>query len=41
VAVVPGAFFDLPSHFRISFAGATDALEEGLRAIRETLEAGP
>jgi aspartate/methionine/tyrosine aminotransferase len=41
VAVVPGAFFDLPSHFRISFGGATDVLEEGLRAIRETLDAGP
>lgn len=41
VAVVPGAFFDLPAHFRISFGGATDALEEGLRAIRETLAARP
>ena len=40
VAVVPGAFFDLPAHFRIAFGGATDALEEGLRAIQETLEAG-
>jgi aspartate/methionine/tyrosine aminotransferase len=38
VAVVPGAFFDLPAHFRISFGGATNALEEGLRAIRETLD---
>jgi len=41
VAVVPGAFFDLPAHFRISFGGATNALEEGLRAIQETLAAGP
>jgi aspartate/methionine/tyrosine aminotransferase len=39
VAVVPGAFFDLPAHFRIAFGGATDALEEGLRAIEETLGA--
>lgn len=37
VAVVPGAFFDLPAHFRISFAGATDALQEGLQAIEEML----
>lgn len=37
VAVVPGAFFDSPAHFRISFGGATGALEEGLRAIDECL----
>ncbi len=37
VAVVPGVFFDSPAHFRISFGGATDALEEGLRAIEECL----
>ncbi len=37
VAVVPGAFFDSPAHFRISFGGATDALEQGLRAIEECL----
>lgn len=41
VAVVPGEFFDRPAHFRISFGGATEALEEGLRAIRETLASGP
>jgi aspartate/methionine/tyrosine aminotransferase len=39
VAVVPGAFFDLPSHFRIAFGGATDALADGLGAIGESLEA--
>jgi aspartate/methionine/tyrosine aminotransferase len=39
VAVVRGAFFDLPAHFRIAFGGATDAVEEGLRAIEETLRA--
>jgi aspartate/methionine/tyrosine aminotransferase len=39
VAVVPGAFFDLPAHFRLAFGGATDALAEGLRAIEESLEA--
>jgi aspartate/methionine/tyrosine aminotransferase len=39
VAVVPGAFFDAPPHFRISFGGATDALETGLRAIAEILAA--
>jgi aspartate/methionine/tyrosine aminotransferase len=37
VAVVPGEFFDLPPHFRISFGGATAALEEGLHAIDECL----
>lgn len=37
VAVVPGSFFDLPAHFRISFAGATGPLEEGLNAIDECL----
>jgi aspartate/methionine/tyrosine aminotransferase len=39
VAVVPGSFFDLPGHFRISFGGATGVLEEGLSAIEETLTA--
>jgi aspartate/methionine/tyrosine aminotransferase len=33
VAVVPGRFFDRPSHFRISFGGETAALEKGLAAI--------
>jgi aspartate/methionine/tyrosine aminotransferase len=39
VAVVPGAFFDSPAHFRISFGGATGALEEGLHAIDQCLTA--
>ena len=39
VAVVPGGFFDSPTHFRISFGGATGALEEGLRAIDDCLTA--
>ena len=39
VAVVPGSFFDLPAHFRIALGGATEALEEGLRAIDEILTA--
>ena len=37
VAVVPGSYFDLPPHFRISFAGATGLLEVGLNAIDECL----
>lgn len=37
VAVVPGAFFDSPSHFRISFGGATEPLREGLAAIAAVL----
>jgi aspartate/methionine/tyrosine aminotransferase len=38
VAVVPGAFFDFPSHFRISLGGETAALEKGLAAIAACLE---
>jgi hypothetical protein len=38
VAVVPGAFFDLPSHFRISFGGATNLLDRGLKAVEDCLE---
>lgn len=37
VAVVPGSFFDSPSHFRISFGGATGTLEKGLNAIEGCL----
>ncbi len=33
VAVVPGRFFDAPSHIRISLAGATAPLAEGLRRL--------
>lgn len=39
VAVVPGAFFDSPGHFRISFGGATDSVREGLAAIERRLDA--
>ena len=38
-AVVPGAFFDSPSHFRIAYGGATDALTRGLAAIGACLDA--
>jgi hypothetical protein len=37
VAVVPGAFFDSPSHFRISFGGETEPLQRGLAAIAASL----
>jgi aspartate/methionine/tyrosine aminotransferase len=37
VAVVPGSFFDSPSHFRISFGGAMGPLEKGLNAIEDCL----
>ena len=38
VAVVPGSFFDAPSHFRIAFGGATETVEKGLEAIAACLE---
>ena len=37
VAVVPGAFFEAPAHFRLSFGGATEKLREGLAAIASCL----
>jgi len=37
VAVVPGSFFDAPSHFRIAFGGATETVEKGLEAIAACL----
>jgi aspartate/methionine/tyrosine aminotransferase len=40
VAVVPGSFFDSPSHFRISFGGETAALANGLTAIGACLDGG-
>jgi hypothetical protein len=40
VAVVPGTFFDSPSHFRIAFGGTTGDLREGLDAIAACLDAG-
>jgi aspartate/methionine/tyrosine aminotransferase len=33
VAVAPGSFFESPAHFRISIAGRTDHLEQGLRTL--------
>ncbi|SDR61597.1 pyridoxal phosphate-dependent aminotransferase [Paraburkholderia tuberum] len=38
VAVVPGSAFGTPGYFRISFATATERLEEGCRRIREACE---
>ena len=38
VAVVAGSFFDAASHFRISFGGATDKLQSGLKAIDLSLD---
>jgi aspartate/methionine/tyrosine aminotransferase len=38
-AVVPGAFFGAPAHFRISFGGATDRLAAGLETIARCLAA--
>jgi aspartate/methionine/tyrosine aminotransferase len=41
VAVAPGHFFDRPAHFRISLAGRTEVLEQGLARIGEALGVGP
>ncbi len=38
-AIVPGHFFQAPSHFRIGFSGPTDALRGGLAAIEKALDA--
>lgn len=40
VAIVPGAFFDAPAHFRISFGLPTEKLERGLDALSRCLDAG-
>ena len=37
--VVPGHFFEAPSHFRIGFSGRTEPLEGGLRQIAAALDA--
>jgi aspartate/methionine/tyrosine aminotransferase len=37
VAVAAGRYFDAPSHFRISLAGRTDRLAEGLDRLSEAL----
>jgi aspartate/methionine/tyrosine aminotransferase len=38
VAVVPGEFFGLPSHFRLSLGGSPELLREGLEAVGRVLE---
>lgn len=38
VAVAPGRFFDAPSHLRISLAGDTTRLAEGLRRLTRALD---
>lgn len=38
-AIVPGRFFQAPSHFRLGFSGPIDALRGGLAAIEEALDA--
>lgn len=38
VAVAPGRFFDAPNHFRVSLAGATKVLEEGLARLGRALD---
>ena len=39
VTVIPGRFFDLPAHIRVSVAGATDNLTGGLARLAEALRA--
>jgi aspartate/methionine/tyrosine aminotransferase len=36
--VVPGSFFEMPQHFRIGIAGATDVLEAGLERLGRALD---
>jgi aspartate aminotransferase len=40
VAVVPGTGFGAPGHVRISFACSLKTLEEALKRIKRTVEAG-
>lgn len=37
-AIVPGRFFQSPTHFRLGFSGATDALRGGLEALGAALD---
>lgn len=37
-SVVPGAFFELPAHFRIGIAVSTDVLEHGLEHLARALD---
>ena len=41
VAVAPGRFFESPARFRVSLAGATTALETGLRRMAEAATTMP
>ena len=38
LAVVPGAFFEAPAHFRISLAGAPDTVARGLETLAHALQ---
>ncbi|MCA1560880.1 MAG: aminotransferase class I/II-fold pyridoxal phosphate-dependent enzyme [Acidobacteria bacterium] len=38
-AIVPGRFFQAPSHFRLGFSGATEPLRGGLAALGDALDA--
>ena len=38
VAVVPGAFFGMPTHFRVSLGGAPEKFAEGMAAIERVLD---
>jgi aspartate/methionine/tyrosine aminotransferase len=39
-SVVPGAFFEMPQHFRIGIGGETDMVAEGLRRLGNALNNG-
>ncbi len=37
-SVVPGSFFEMPSHFRIGLGGKTEEMQEGLRRLGAALD---
>jgi len=37
-AIVPGRFFDAPSHFRLGFSGPTEVLTEGLTRVARAVD---
>jgi len=37
-SVVPGVFFEMPAHFRVGIAVASDVLEKGLERLGEALD---
>jgi hypothetical protein len=39
-AIVPGRFFQVPSHFRLGFSGPTESLRGGLEALGAALSSG-